>query len=98
MPQVRWTSHALRDVQKLSRFLNQKNREASKKAVAEIRKYARLLETTPDIGVPDEDDEYSGYRDLIIPFGASGYVLRYFLDNGQPIIVAVKHQKEAGFY
>jgi plasmid stabilization system protein ParE len=40
------------------------------------------------------DDEF---RDWIIDFGDSGYVARYRLDASNLIILAVRHQKEAGF-
>ena len=33
----------------------------------------------------------------MIPFGASGYVLRYRLQDDTIFIIAVKHGKEAGF-
>lgn len=44
--------------------------------------------------VPDMDDEF---RDWIIDFGDSGYAARYRLDTQYVIILAVRHQKEAGF-
>jgi hypothetical protein len=40
------------------------------------------------------DDEF---RDWIIDFGDSGFVARYRLDARNVIILAVRHQKEAGF-
>lgn len=43
---------------------------------------------------PDMDDDF---RDWIIDFGDSGYVARYRLDGQYVIILAVRHQKEAGF-
>jgi hypothetical protein len=33
----------------------------------------------------------------MIPFGASGYVLRYRLQGDTIFIIAIKHGKEAGF-
>jgi plasmid stabilization system protein ParE len=44
--------------------------------------------------VEEMDDEF---RDWIIDFGDSGYVARYRLDAHNVIILAVRHQKEAGF-
>jgi len=37
------------------------------------------------------------FRDWIIDFGDSGYVARYRVDGQHLIILAVRHQKEAGF-
>lgn len=96
MPQVIWTPRALDDVKKLHWFISQKNKDAAGRAISAIKSYTRLLEDTPEIGVPDKGDFYA-YRDLIIPFGSSGYVLRYRIDDDRAVILAVRHQKEAGF-
>ncbi|WP_447704811.1 type II toxin-antitoxin system RelE/ParE family toxin [Methylobacterium brachiatum] len=37
------------------------------------------------------------YRDWLIDFGDSGYVARYRVDDDVVTILAVRHQKEAGF-
>ena len=47
------------------------------------------------MGRPVEDME-NEFRDWIIDFGDGGYVARYRIDGQQLIILAVRHQKEAG--
>lgn len=37
------------------------------------------------------------YREWLIDFGDSGYVARYRIDDAAVTILAVRHQKEAGF-
>lgn len=37
------------------------------------------------------------FRDRIIPFGDGGYVARYRVDGDTAVVLAVRHQKEAGF-
>jgi plasmid stabilization system protein ParE len=37
------------------------------------------------------------FRDWIIDFGDSGYVARYRTEAEKVIILAIRHQKEAGF-
>jgi len=37
------------------------------------------------------------HRELLIPFGGSGYALFYEVIGGNVLILAVKHQKEAGY-
>jgi hypothetical protein len=37
------------------------------------------------------------FRDWVIDFGDSGYVVRYRIENDSVMILAVRHQKEAGF-
>jgi plasmid stabilization system protein ParE len=96
MQQLIWSPQALLDVQRLYRFLSPKNKDAAKRAVSAIRNGVNVLSLQPAMGrpVPDMDDEF---RDWIIDFGDSGYVARYRLDASNLIILAVRHQKEAGF-
>ncbi len=96
MPQLIWSPQALLDVQRLYRFLDHKNQDAAKRAVTAIRQGVKVLTLQPGMGRPveDMDDEF---RDWIIDFGGSGYVARYRLDAEKVIILAVRHQKEAGF-
>lgn len=96
MPQLIWSPQALLDVQRLYRFLALKNQDAAKRALMAIRQDVKVLSLQPGMGrpVPDMDDEF---RDWIIDFGDSGYVARYRLDAQYVIILAVRHQKEAGF-
>lgn len=55
-----------------------------------------MLEQQPSLGRPVEDlaDEF---REWVIDFGDSGYVVRYRFDSEAVIIVAIRHQKEVGF-
>ena len=96
MPQLIWSPQALLDVQRLYRFLAPKNQDAAKRAVTAVRQGAKVLALQPGMGRPveDMDDEF---RDWIIDLGYSGYVARYRLDTEHVIILAVRHQKEAGF-
>jgi plasmid stabilization system protein ParE len=96
MSHLIWAPSALRDVQRLYRFLAPKNRDAAKRAVAAIRQGVKVLEQQPGVGRPvdDMDDEF---RDWIIDFGESGYVARYRVDPQSVTILAVRHQKEVGF-
>ena len=96
MPQLIWSPQALLDVQRLYRFLAHKNQDAAKRAVTAIRQGVKVLTLQPGMGRPveDMDDEF---RDWIIDSGGSGYVARYRLDAEKVIILAVRHQKEAGF-
>ena len=95
MPQLIWSPQALRDVQRLYRFLASKNLESAKRAVTAIRQGVNVLSLQPGMGIPVEDME-NEFRDWIIDFGDGGYVARYRIDGQQLIILAVRHQKEAG--
>jgi plasmid stabilization system protein ParE len=96
MPQLIWSPQALLDVQRLYRFLTPKNLEAAKRAVTAIRQGVNVLSAQPGMGRPVENMAEE-FRDWIIDFGDSGYVARYRIDGQHLIILAVRHQKEAGF-
>lgn len=97
MSRLIWAPSALLDVQRLYRFLAPKNPDAAKRAVRAIRQGVRLLEQQPGVGRPIEDlsDEF---REWIIDFGGSGYVVRYRIGLDAVTILAVRHQKDAGFH
>ena len=95
MPQLIWSPQALRDVQRLYRFLASKNLESAKRAVTAIRQGVNVLSLQPGMGIPVEDME-NEFRDWIIDFGDGGYVARYRIDGQQLIILAVRHRKEVG--
>ncbi|SEO23967.1 Plasmid stabilization system protein ParE [Nitrosospira multiformis] len=96
MPRLIWTPQALQDVQRLYRFLAGKNADAARRAVKAIRKSVKVLAHQPGIGRPAEDMEPE-YREWIIDFGDSGYVALYRYDGETAVILAVRHQKEAGY-
>lgn len=96
MPRLIWTPPALADVQRLYRFLASKDINAAQRAVKAIRAGAKLLARQPRIGRPVEDME-AEYREWLIDFGNSGYVALYRVDDEVVAILAVRHQKEAGY-
>ncbi|MDR1062519.1 MAG: type II toxin-antitoxin system RelE/ParE family toxin [Azoarcus sp.] len=95
MPSVKWSPVALRDVQRLYRFLASKNPDAAKRAVKAIRQGVQVLERQSGIGRPIEDMPEQ-FREWLIDFGDSGYVARYRIDADGVIVLAVRHQREVG--
>jgi plasmid stabilization system protein ParE len=96
MPRLIWSPVALRDVQRLYRFLAANSPDAAKRAVKAIREGVLVLRLQAGIGRPVEDMP-NEYREWLIDFGDSGYVVRYRLDPGTVVILAVRHQKEVGY-
>ena len=96
MPRLIWAPSALRDVQRLYRFLAEKNIDAAKRAVKTIREGVNIIARQPGIGRPVEDMEPE-YREWMIAFGDSGYVALYRYDKQTAVILAVRHQREAGY-
>ncbi|AQT44831.1 hypothetical protein BBC0244_011240 [Bartonella apihabitans] len=60
-----------------------------------IQKQFLLLETSPQIGRPFDD--MPELRELLIPFGDSGYVALYF-SNSDTIIFGLKPLKKLDIY
>lgn len=96
MPRLIWTPEALRDIQNCYRFLAPKNPTAASNAVKAIREGMRIVIEHPGAGRPVErmDPEF---REWLIGFGDSGYVVLYRLDGDSAVVLAVRHQKEAGY-
>ena len=97
MPRLIWSESALRDVQRLYRFLADNNSEAAKRAVKAIRASVRIIAQHPEIGRPAEGMEPE-YREWVIAFGDSGYIALYRYEGETALIVAVRHQKEVGYF
>jgi plasmid stabilization system protein ParE len=96
MPRLIWSPAAIVDVQRLYRFLADKNPGAAQRAVKSIREGVKILSDQPEIGRPTEDMEPE-YREWLIDFGDSGYIALYRFDGDKVMIVAVRHQLEV-FY
>ena len=96
MPRLIWSPHALRDVQHLYRFLVGKNIEAARRAAKSIHDGAKVIAHQPGIGRLAEGMEPE-YREWLIAFGDSGYVALYRHDGQTVVILAVRHQREAGY-
>ncbi len=96
MPRLIWAPPALHDVHRLYRFLAEKNTDAAKRAVKSIREGVKVLAHQPAIGRPVEDMEPE-FREWLIDFGDSGYIALYRYDGETAVILAVRHQREAGY-
>ncbi|CAM3439555.1 type II toxin-antitoxin system RelE/ParE family toxin [Halomonas lysinitropha] len=97
MPQVIVTEGAAEGLERCRRFLATKPQEALSRAGQAIERHFLLLESAPDIGRPL--DEMPELRELVIPFGDSGYVALYHYEPtaGAVYVLAFRHQKEAGY-
>jgi plasmid stabilization system protein ParE len=96
MPRLIWSPAALRDVQRLYDFLAKNNPAAAKKAVRAIRDSINTLAAQPAVGRPVDHLE-PDFREWLIAFGDSGYVLIYRTGPFETILLAIRHQREAGY-
>ena len=96
MPSLEWSRRALADLDRLDNFLFAKSPRAADAAIAAILAAAEDLRTFPGIGRP-LSDEMPDYRELVIAFSDSGYVLLYRVIGDIVEVQAVKHMREAGY-
>lgn len=96
MPRLIFTPEAVRDVERLRDFLRPKDPAAAQRAARAIVQGVQALAELPLIGRPVAGLSEE-YRDWPIDFGDTGYVVRYRIDGEIVAIVAVRHQREAGF-
>jgi len=96
MPRLIWSAPALLDMQRLYRFLAEQNIDAARRAVQTIRESVKIIAKQPGVGRPAEEMEPE-YREWVIDFGNSGYIALYRYSGQTAVILAVRHQKEAGY-
>jgi plasmid stabilization system protein ParE len=96
MPQVKFAPAAIRDLQRLRDFLRPKSANAALRAGEVIRQGVKILCAYPRLGRMI-DDLPEPFREWPIDFGDSGYVVRYRISDDAVTILAIRHQKEAGY-
>ncbi len=96
MPHLIWAPPALADIQRLHRFLSRQDADAARRAVKAIRAGVRILAHQPHLGRPVEEMD-AEYREWPIDFGNVGYLALYRVDGETVAILAVRHQREAGY-
>jgi toxin ParE1/3/4 len=82
------------DVERLRAFLDQNNPDAARRALALIWSAIERLQEFPAMGTPTKD---AGIRQIVIRFGASGYIVRYNVRAGTKdiLIMRIWHGREA---
>jgi plasmid stabilization system protein ParE len=96
MPRLIWSPAALRDVQRLYRYLAARSTDAARRAVKSIREGVKILARQPAMGRPAQDLDPE-YREWSIEFGDSGYIVLYRWDGRVAVVLAVRHQREVGY-
>lgn len=85
---------AASDLERVREFLDVNNPEAAKRALRTIFMALERVEEFPDLGRPTEDADI---RQIVIPFGAAGYIVRYTIlpENGGVLVLRLWHGREA---
>jgi|SRR5882672_7083406 len=95
MAQVVFSRNAASNLERLHRFLAEKNPDAAARAVNVIVDGLASLARFPLLGPADPDRPDA--RQLFIRFGAAGYVARHRVLDDTVIVLAVRHMREAGY-
>jgi plasmid stabilization system protein ParE len=97
MPRLILAEGAVRSLERVRAFLAEKSPEAAQRAGQAIASKLLALETTPAMGRPFAMEP--DWRELPIPFGDTGYIALYRLDVAADaiIVLAIRHQREAGY-
>lgn len=84
---------AVEDIERLRTFLDSANPGAAKRALARIWAAIERLPDLPAMGKATDDGEI---RQIVVRFGASGYIVRYAVipENGDILITRLWHGRE----
>jgi toxin ParE1/3/4 len=95
MARVQVTTRALADLERLFDFLADHDPKLARARIVSVRRALELLADHPLLGREAED----GRRELILSRGKFGYVAKYrwLLAEDTVLILAVRHQVEAGY-
>jgi len=96
--QVRYTKGAKEDLQRLFEFLLDHDLQAARRARKAIGKSIEFLRDFPFScrkALPDNPF----LREMVIPFGGSGYVALFEIeDNTTVTVLAIRHQREEDYH
>lgn len=97
---VRFTEEAAADLERLYDFLLENNDgdwSVAERALRAIRDAVGLLERSPFSCRKAADDAF--LRELIVSFGASGYVALFDIEDSETVtVLAVRHQREDDYH
>lgn len=90
---ILFSPDAVEDVERLRDFLDRSNPDAARRALAVIWTAIDRLQEFPELGMATEDADI---RQIVVRFGASGYIVRYaLLDDADILITRIWHGREA---
>ena len=95
MARLRYAPRATAALERLAEFLLQVDPATALKTAELIVSAVEALADHPLLGRPVE----LGYRELVISRGRSGYLALYRYDDAldEVLILAIRHQREAGY-
>ena len=97
---IRFTLDAEDDLLRLFDFLLEQDIATATRAETAIYKAVDLLEFFPfSCRKADDEGHNSFMRELLIPFGTTGYVVLFEIEDKNTVtIIAVRHQREDDYH
>lgn len=91
---ILFSPDAVEDVERLRTFLDRNNPDAARRAIALIWTAIDRLQEFPYLGMPTGDADI---RQIVVRFGASGYIVRYAILPGDEdiLITRIWHGRQA---
>ena len=95
---ARYSKGALDDLERLYDYLLVRDIELAEKAYQAIAKATEFLENFP-FSCRKASADNAFLRELLIPFGSSGYVALFEIEDSETVtIVAIRHQREEDYH
>ncbi len=95
---VRYSKGAPDDLERLYDYLLVRDIELAEKAYQAIAKATEFLENFP-FSCRKASAENAFLRELLIPFGSSGYVALFEIEDSETVtILAIRHQREEDYH
>lgn len=91
-----FTELARQDLARLRQFIAEKNPGAAERAAKRLKAASVLISRRPLIGrvAPTPTSPRPDVRELPVPFGASGYLIRYQVTRHEVRILRIWHARE----
>lgn len=87
-----WLPKAEQDLHRMIHFLKCKNPAAARNALLIIRAGTKQLIDMPKMGYPIAN--IPDQRELVLSFGAGAYIIRYYIQKHDVIIIRIWHSRE----
>ncbi|MGF9564380.1 type II toxin-antitoxin system RelE/ParE family toxin [Neorhizobium sp. JUb45] len=95
---LKYTADFYEDLDRITEFLIEHDPDLAERAIIAIDKALTILEDFPLIARAVSADEPM-LRELVIPFGSSGYVVLFRIDGKDVIsVAAIRHQREDDYH
>ncbi|QED29294.1 type II toxin-antitoxin system RelE/ParE family toxin [Microvenator marinus] len=95
--QIRFTPEALEDLLRLFDFHAEHDIELARRSSVALRQAITVLEEFPFSG-RKIDSQRPFLRELLVPFGRSGYVALFEIEENSVTVLALRHQRESDYF